>query len=562
MSSFKDWAIKFNADSKTLVFCTPYDESFLQCMRSIKMVRWNKDKKRWECTVTSVSELDALREAFRFFDSTEVKKVYEQVLALEKREKAIVPDGKTLYKFQEEGVRWLCGRSNGLLADEMGLGKTIQVIATLNTLESKGENVYPVLIVCPAILKHNWHSELRNWLIGFKSIQIVNGRSDFIDVGNDIVIVNYDVLEYYIDKIAVRVMPKTLILDESHYIKNRNAKRTKAVYELVKRCCPRRIYALSGTPMLNRPVELWTVLHLLAPHIFKSFWAFAKKFCAPYHNGFGWVFGASNIVQLGDLLRKTIMLRREKRDVLHDLPDKIRTIAFAEGHVRRELEEKAQALYFQMAELFKDDNTLFSMLKDSRSLSNVEVFNKVTELKKRFGKLLLDNMGLIEEYRQEAAEKKLPFVFEFIDNCIEQDEQIVIFVHHRNIWGKIMERFKDVAVGIHGGDSALERQKAVESFQSGKAKVFVGSIRASGQGITLSSASKVLFVEYDWTPSVMIQAEDRLHRIGQKSVVHSYWVVLKDTIDESFVRLILDKVLLLNQFFEEDVFGESLVINV
>lgn len=246
--------------------------------------------------------------------------------------------------------------------------------------------------------------------------------------------------------------------------------------------------------------------------------------------------GATNVEELAKLLKQTVMVRREKKDVLKDLPDKMRVVMPIDvevGGKLQRLEEKVKQVIEQLEKLQGE-------LEQRKSVGDKE---GVKSVRARMRAVWSGSIGEIEEYRKEAVVRKLPFMFEFIDNCLEQEDKLVVFTYHRDIWEEVMQKYKDIAVGIVGGDDMKKRDEVVRKFQEDdKVRLFVGSIRACGEGITLTSANKAVFIEYDWTPAKMLQAEDRLHRIGQKSTVYSYWFVLKDSIDEYFVKKILDKV--------------------
>ncbi|MEO0230439.1 MAG: DEAD/DEAH box helicase [candidate division WOR-3 bacterium] len=548
--------VKF--DGRRLKFQTKYDPALILMMKKLGAI-WDSWARVWIIDLERYfgrgGVCEKLWKLSKFIEDRDVRDLFENILCErerlhyrqrreeEERKKesfrVLVPEGLSLFRFQEEGIREMFAKGKRiLLADEMGLGKTIQAIVYLSSLLANGDGqILPTLVVCPAVVKLNWVREIRKWFLKNNGesvkVQVIQGRSDVLRDGMDFYIVNYDVLQDYAGKFHGI---NSLILDECHYIKNRLAKRTKAVFEVVKRNNPEVILALSGTPLLNRPVELWPTLRLLRPDLFKSFWDYVLRYCGAYKSTWGWVFnGASNVGELAEILKKTVMIRREKKDVLKELPPKMRIVI----PLRVDKDERFLTLEARVREVIdqleKLQRELEERMKEGR-------FDSVKEIKRRMKALWSGNFADIEAYRQEAVERKFDFVCEFIDNCLEQDGKVVVFCHHRNVWHRLMDRYKKVAVGVIGGDDVGKRDEVVKRFQEDdKVQVFIGSIRAVGEGITLSKASKVVFMEYDWSPARMLQAEDRLHRIGQRDVVNSYWFVLEDSIDEYFVKKLIEK---------------------
>lgn len=566
--------VKF--DGRRLKFQTKYDPALILMMKKLGAI-WDSWARVWIIDLERYfgrgGVCEKLWKLSKFIEDRDVRDLFENILCErerlhyrqrreeEERKKesfrVLVPEGLSLFRFQEEGIREMFAKGKRiLLADEMGLGKTIQAIVYLSSLLANGDGqILPTLVVCPAVVKLNWVREIRKWFLKNNGesvkVQVIQGRSDVLRDGMDFYIVNYDVLQDYVGKFHGI---NSLILDECHYIKNRLAKRTKAVFEVVKRNNPEVILALSGTPVLNRPVELWSTLRLLRPDLFKSFWDYALRYCGAYKSAWGWVFnGASNVEELAEILKRTVMIRREKKDVLRDLPPKMRMVVPL--RVEKDgkflvLEERVREIVVQLERLQKE---LEEKMKEGR-------FDFVKEIKKRMRALWSGNFADIEMYRKEAVERKFDFVCEFIDNCLEQDGKIVVFCHHRDVWQRLMDRYRRIAVGVIGGDDVKKRDEMVRKFQEDdRIRIFVGSIRASGEGITLNKANKVVFMEYDWSPARMLQAEDRLHRVGQVDVVNSYWFVLEDSIDEYFVKKLIEKLQVIEKVLDVKE-GEKFVL--
>jgi SWI/SNF-related matrix-associated actin-dependent regulator of chromatin subfamily A-like protein 1 len=431
-----------------------------------------------------------------------------------------------LYSFQLEGVQFIeehKGRT--ILADEMGLGKTIQALAWLQLHPERR----PAVIIVPASLKLNWAREAGKWIKDPK-VQIFEGRYQGQSIDGEIIIINYDILanKYeptkgkkkgkeipksgWVDHL-IAIKPQVLILDESHYIKNSNARRSRSVKKIGKKVP--YILGLSGTPIVNRPIEIYNVFNLISQSDVPDFWTFAQHFCAAKQTRFGWDFsGASNTEELNELLINTVMLRRKKDEVLKELPDKVRAMVPIEINNRDE---------YSIME--------FDFIKWVR-----EHYGSAAAKKAKNAKALTELSAL----KQLAAKGKLAFAINWIKNFLESDQKLIVFCTHKFVIDELMDNFKQ-AVKIDGSVSTKIRQEVVDAFQNDKnVRLFIGNIQAAGVGLTLTSASNVAFLEFPWTPGEMSQAEDRSHRIGQESSVTIYYLFAENTIEERIVKA-LDK---------------------
>lgn len=391
----------------------------------------------------------------------------------------------------EELLKKLEARHGALLADEMGVGKTPTAIEVANRLSPKS-----VLIVCPASLCCNWRHELAVWsrlpfdaeVISYG--KLVNGHQRSNEYG-------------------------LIIFDESHFLKSPTAKRTKASLELK---ADYRLF-LTGTPIPNRPIEAYNVLKALGLKL--SYQEYGRRFCnghlvrVPIRGGHGlrkaWDFtGASHLDELNASLRESVMVRRTKEEVLKELPKKVRQIIamdFASGE----------------SEAFRRRFSSLSLAAD--------ILDEVARVP----------FAEIAEERHNVALHKLPYVLKFIDDLLESGaEKLAVFAHHRDIVEAVAGAGPD-RVFLYGGMSAKQKDEAVRSFQDGDAKVFVGNILAAGVGLTLTAANVCVMAEEIWTPGDLIQAEDRLHRLGQKKVVLIYHIVADGSLDARIVKALIQK---------------------
>lgn len=346
----------------------------------------------------------------------------------------------------------------------------------------------------------------------------------------DIIIVNYDILGKH-----TFGSYDLCILDEGHYIKNKKAKRSEYAKSITAKS--RRLLILTGTPILNRPVELFNLINVLDPQTWSNFWYYVKRYCNAQNNGFGWDFtGASNLEELQDKLRSTIMVRRLKKDVLTELPAKRRQIIElawddASDCVEREInawsthEQRIAELQVR-ADLAKasDDDAQYKSAVDQLRDEVQAAFTEMAKL------------------RHETALAKASNVIDHIEQSLESSEKIVVFAHHHDLINKLSAAFKDTAVVLTGKTEIADRQKVVDRFQTDPTcKVFIGSITAAGVGITLTAASHVVFAELDWVPGNVTQAEDRCHRIGQKESVLIQHIVLENSLDARMAKTLVAK---------------------
>jgi len=417
-----------------------------------------------------------------------------------------------LYKYQEKAVRKIQHfKGRALVADEMGLGKTLEALQWLYNNPGKR----PAVIVCPASLKWVWEAEASLHL-GMRS-EVLNGqrppKEGFIGQ-HDLIIINYEILQYWLKYIQA-LNPQVLILDECQYIKNLRAKRTRAVQNLNKNIP--HVIGISGTPLTNRPCELWPILHLVRPDIFNSVWTYRWRYCNPVRKPWGWEYkGANNLSELHRKLNSLMMIRRLKRDVLSELPDKTRQI------IPMDIKDRSE--YQEALNNFVTWITKKSTIKAERA--------------QRAERLV--QMGYLKRL---SAELKMKAVLQWIDDFFESsDGKLVLYCVHKNIIKQIHDKYKRISVVVDGSITGKKRKIAVRTFQGNKSiRLFIGNIKAAGVGITLTVANTLAFVEMDWTPGDHVQAEDRIHRIGQKKAAMIYYLIAKGTIEEDLCELIQKK---------------------
>lgn len=443
-----------------------------------------------------------------------------------------------LYPFQRAGVAYALDHIGGcIIADEMGLGKTRQALIT-----AEMSNAFPLLIVCPPSIKFVWLREIEA-MLPHRTAGVYNGRlkkDEFFDMPDEIIILGYPSVESYFEN-----LPELggIVCDESHYIKNIKALRTKAIMRImgrgrddegnllpgkVRKVSPMRLF-LTGTPVLNRPSEL--VAPLLALNVLterkgmpNSVGKFLYTYCNP-QAGWGGRATFKGLTpgmgeQLNNWLRMECMVRRTKAQVLTELPAKVRAPQFLM------LDDRARAEYAYQEKLATE------RAAESRAAALVEM----SHLKSAIGDIKI----------AQAVE----WITELLENT---DKSLVVFAIHRETQRGIIQALNDYdssckddeakanVTHILGAQNAKLTEEMKEKFQAKQSRVIVLSFDAAREGHTLTAASDVLFVELGWNPGTHNQAEDRCHRIGQQDSVTCYYLIAMDTIDEWLHSLIEEK---------------------
>ena len=422
------------------------------------------------------------------------------------------------YPFQKGGIKYAMGAKNTFIADEMGLGKTVQALGTL-----QATNTYPALVIVPKGVNLQWVREAGRWLPG-RSCQLVRGTKP-VEYTAEIVVINYDILLKHLPGLLERPW-KAIVLDESHYIKNRKAQRTAAAMALSALDSLEVRLCLTGTPVLNRPIELVQQLTFLGTlNDMGGFWHFAKRFCDAHEaDGFWDMNGASNLEELSKRLRATCFVRREKADVIKELPPLQRTV------VPVELDNLA---------------TYEAALADVISWMRSKKADGSADADKR--EYTIEALAKIEGLKQLVVEHKFNSCVEWISSFLDSDGKLVVFAHHRNVQDKLAAALADYnPARIVGAMNDEARKGQIDKFRNDDScRVAIVSLKAGGTGIDgLQIASSVAFVEFGWHPGEMDQAEARVHRIGSDegvSAVNSYWLGAEDTFDDDIIGLIEEK---------------------
>lgn len=430
-----------------------------------------------------------------------------------------------------------------IIGSEMGLGKSLLALLTAEHFR----DARPVVIVCPASIKWMWEEQARQHM-GLR-VEVLEGTRpprEGLKRRRDFVVVNYDILGQTRGshtgpgwlKYLKALNPQMVILDEIQAIKNRTTLQGRSVKELC-RGVP-HVLGLSGTPLVNRPAELWHPLHVIRPKLFPSFHQFAHRYTKPRRTPWGWDFsGASNLDELHGILtdpKTGCLVRRRKANVLDQLPPKRRTVIPLDLMGRREYQRAVTDFLGWLAE--------HSPAK-ARRAARAQTIVQLGELKRL------------------AARLKLPAVFTWVDGWLmESDEKLVIFAIHRSILKSLHERYRGISVRVDGSVTGIKRQQAIDKFILNKrTRLFLGNIKAAGTGWSAKGVSEVAFVEIPWSPGDVLQAEDRAHGIGRgvegrHTSIH--FLVAKNTIEEKLLKIVQTKQGVLDSVLDGKTDGNTL----
>ncbi|XP_058083594.1 uncharacterized protein LOC131231432 isoform X2 [Magnolia sinica] len=514
-----------------------YHQILVGAFHKIPKASWHAKERLWMFPASS------LQSAEKVFD--EIVGVNVEVQKLDPLVKSaltaasFVPDLRDLYdrmprfieskllSFQRDGVRFVLQHGGrALLADEMGLGKTLQAIAVAACVRQS----WPVLVLTPSSLRLHWASVVLSQGGGSNrgGFRIVySNAKDSINLDGEFNILSYDVVPK-LQHVLLASDFKIVIADESHFLKNPQAKRTTASLPVLKKA--QYVILLTGTPALSRPIEIFKQLEALYPDVYKNVHEYGNRYCKG--GVFGIYQGASNHEELHNLMKATVMIRRLKKDVLSELPVKRRQQVFLD------LDEKDMK---QIRVLFRELELIKSSIKACQSKEEVE-------------SLKFSEKNLINKIYNDSSEAKIPAVLDYLGTVIEAGCKFLIFAHHQSMINSIHQFLLKKKVGcirIDGTTPSSSRQALVSDFQEREnIRAAVLSIKAGGVGLTLTAASTVIFAELSWTPGDIIQAEDRAHRIGQVSSVNIYYLLANDTVDDIIWDVVQSKLENLGQMLD------------
>jgi SWI/SNF-related matrix-associated actin-dependent regulator 1 of chromatin subfamily A len=528
------YAVDVISELKASLVC-PYDQKVVTMLRDrVDGINWARRDQRWEFPRTQLmSAVQFLRSIGEVELTAQASAALNEEVERRNRLDSIrsrhdtgleIPTLLPLFGFQRVGVEFaMAAGGRALIADEMGLGKTAQGIgASLLLRQELGAS--RVLTVCPASLKINWY---REWVrFGGLEPTIWHGQKRIGDLDAQVHIINYDIFGKFREDLQALAFD-ILLIDEAHYLKNKDSLRTQAIFGGYNKKTRTRQkpfatpYALllTGTPVLNRPGELFPLLHYIAPDRFADWFSYANRYgaWAPMNmEGRPW-----KPQNLGELHERTkdIVIRRKKVDVLKDLPPKLISDVFVE--LTTEQRRDYRKALMEVAEEWKEA----AKEKKKPTLNELQILTS-----------LLNTI-------------KLDKVRELVGELQDEDDvrPVLVFSTRLDPLKQLRTEYGDKAIYIDGSMAPEDRQAEVDRFQKGEATIALLSLRAAGVGLTLTKADTVIFIDQDFVPANHQQAEDRAHRIGQANPVQVYYLLAEDTIDEDLRALLAEKVAITSQ---------------
>lgn len=430
-----------------------------------------------------------------------------------------------LYPYQKVGVEFLdASGGRAIIADEMGLGKTVQALAYI-----KHRKFERTLVVCPASVKFVWKNEAVKWTGA--STFVIEPKTKLHEIPEDtqIWIINYDVLRKFLPQL-VKIRFNCIVADECHLVKSPTAMRTKAFRRLA--AYAESVIMLTGTPLLSRPVEMFTLLNVIDSKSWSNYYEYVRRFCGAHQTRWGLdVSGASHIDELREKIRR-YFLRRKKEEVLLELPAKTRI------NVPVELSNEEEKQYTSA------EKDLGKYLREHEGKQPSAVAKTMQA----------EKLAKLNVLRQLCALGKINAAYEIIDSILESGEKVLVFSSFVGPLEQMLDHYKDKAVILTGQTPIEERGPIVNRFQTDPdVRIFLGGIKSAGVGITLTAASNVLTLDYSWTPADHEQAEGRAHRIGQRNSVNVYQLIAKNTIDEKMAEILEHK----QRIFDRLIEGET-----
>lgn len=436
-----------------------------------------------------------------------------------------------LMQYQHDGVRMSKSfNDRTLLADEMGLGKTVQVLYRIaKLLQTHPEGIF--VVVAPACAKYVWKNQAKQHF-GIRTF-VCEGRKppEMVQTRARVFIINYDILPGWVEFFRQAGIVLTAF-DECHYLRNHTSRRTKAAARL-QEDVP-RVIGISGTPLMNRPIELFTVLNFLQPGVFSSRLSFGMEYSHAKRERGTWTFkGAQNLPQLNRLLLDTCMIRRRKKDVLTQLPEKQRFLVEMPMEDMKEYQEASNNFMFWLR---------------SRKPSSVKGAERNEALVK---------IGYLVRL---ASKYKFNYLCEWIDNFIETSEgKLVVFTGRKALIRALEARYGDIAVKVDGDVPVPQRSILSEAFNKDKRiRLFLGNYVAAGVAIDLTGAEDLLAADLPWTPGELAQAEDRIHRMNSKGNARIHLSVATGTIETSIARILTEKMEILSAVLDGHGNGDDL----
>lgn len=537
-----------------------------QVKLSVVGIRWDGDNRYWWAPITAASapSLLALGGKFQFGFAEGVAEILSAIVGRAAANEVASKAASTSfrfngllrepYPFQWAGIEYAVNARRCFIADAPGLGKTIQAIAAAQHLGASFK-----LVICPANVKYNWRNEIVATLPD-QTICIIEGEKPWaIYPEADWYIINHNITSRHLAILCQQIAIDLLIVDEGHYLSNPKAARTKAVQAIVEHTekidgknvivedIDRR-FILTGTAILNRPKEIIAQLKILGrlKDVAKSEWDFKQRFCGLTKSDGKWDDnGATDSLELNRKMRQVCYIRREKADVLTELPPKRRVVLDVPLANRAEYDRAEADMVNWLADRAVADRAFHASIAH---LGPQERQQAITERRQESKSKTTAAEALVRfnALKRLAAQGKFKSVVDWVSDFLATGEKLIVFGWYRETVDELCKHLAPVhgkpVPHIHGGDSALARQATVEDFQTNPTtRLLVCNILAAGEGITLTAASNTLFAEMGWNPGKQEQSEDRVHRIGQRDSVTAWYMLANETIEGDIYDIIAAK---------------------
>jgi len=507
--------------NKTANFRFPKEEEIVFRMKGAgRNVRYNGELKYWIIPINEDS-VSSIKRIVRDFNFKQIPEPIEDEVDFSYKKSEIdiaylkgLCDSKdfayTPRHYQLEALGYCLEKGNVVNGDDCGLGKTFESI-----LYTEVTNKFPCLVVTPASVKYNWKEKWEEITKGRRGVSVINSGKKKNDWAKDVCVINYDIIGKKQGKGTTLKFPelgsidwKMVIFDEAHYLKEKTSQRAKAAKILVKGDVTRQL--LTGTAVLSKPSELWNLLVLngTEDYIAEDWWQFVKRYCGAYKGKFGWVTdGATNMMELNNKLRENCYIRREKRDVLSELPEIIKEVIQVPITNKRKIEAA------------KDDFIQF--IKETKG---DEAADKAMEA---------EHLVAIGVLRKLAIEGKLKAIDQFLKDWKSSGlGKLLVFGLHREPLEILAKKYKcDV---IAGGTTALNKQKIVKDWKTNDNLFLFANMDSAGTGVDglQEASSDMIIIELPWKPSDLAQVIARLERSGQKNVTTVRYLLSDETIDK------------------------------
>lgn len=520
--------MKLILQKNNIIIQFAYDKNIVNAVKKIPSRKFNFKFKFWTVAISQAAQVLEVLKPFDFeIDSAIQKEVAtrkqtETELEKIKTQKDIKVKFKTpLFPYQKVGVAFMLKAGHCLLADEPGLGKTIQSITVCEAKKAK-----KILVLCPSILKDNWASEVKQWTN--KSSVIIAGtpvqRKKQWESSKCYYIANYELLLRDLD-LMQKIEWDYIIADEATRISNPKAKSSKTI----KKIKSKNRLALTGTPINNKPDDLWNICDFIRPGEMGSYWNFCERYCVK--NFWGSVESYKNLNEIRDKLQR-VMIRRQKMDVLKDLPPKLSEDIFCQLN-------NSEQRYYNMLK----DEMVAEIMGNKIAIDNALV--KMIRLKQM--------TGSAELLGGEKGSSKMDALKELLRDIASNGNKTIVFTQFAKM-SKIIAR--DLAeynpLVISGEVKNNLRQSIIDNFNNEKKHKVLVMTEAGAYGLNIQSANYVIHFDLSWSISKMIQREDRAHRVGQKKNVTVYTLMCKNTIDE-YIRSVVWKKKKMSDFLVDGV---------